>query len=36
VETNPTVIEVDNEPSADLLAKLRAMPGILKVLSFEL
>ncbi len=31
-----TVIEVDTEPSADLLEKLRATPGILRVLSFEL
>jgi D-3-phosphoglycerate dehydrogenase / 2-oxoglutarate reductase len=31
-----TVIEVDTEPSADLLATLRATPGILRVLSFEL
>jgi len=31
-----TVIEVDTEPPADLLAKLRATPGIVRVLSFEL
>jgi len=31
-----TVIEVDTEPSADLLASLRATPGIIRVLSFEL
>jgi D-3-phosphoglycerate dehydrogenase len=31
-----TVIEVDTEPPADLLAKLRATPGIIRVLSFEL
>lgn len=35
-KTAVSVIKVDNEPSADLLAKLRATPGILKVLSFEL
>lgn len=29
------VIEVDNEPSSDLLATLRGTPGILRVLSFE-
>ncbi|MFU8836597.1 MAG: hypothetical protein ACNA7F_15190 [Roseovarius sp.] len=31
-----TVIEVDNEPPASLLASLRAAPGIIRVLSFEL
>ncbi len=31
-----TVIEVDTEPPADLLATLRSTPGILRVLSFEL
>jgi D-3-phosphoglycerate dehydrogenase len=31
-----TVIEVDTEPPADLLATLRAAPGIIRVLSFEL
>ena len=31
-----TVIEVDNEPPASLLAALRAAPGIIRVLSFEL
>jgi D-3-phosphoglycerate dehydrogenase len=31
-----TVIEVDTEPPADLLAQLRATPGIIRVLSFEL
>ena len=31
-----TVIEVDTEPSAELLTKLRATPGIIRVLSFEL
>ena len=31
-----TVIEVDTEPPADLLEKLRATPGIIRVLSFEL
>lgn len=31
-----TVIEVDTEPPADLLASLRATPGIVRVLSFEL
>jgi D-3-phosphoglycerate dehydrogenase len=31
-----TVIEVDTEPPAELLAKLRATPGIIRVLSFEL
>ncbi len=31
-----TVIEVDTEPPAKLLEKLRATPGILRVLSFEL
>ena len=31
-----TVIEVDTEPSAELLEKLRSTPGILRVLSFEL
>lgn len=35
-KTAVTVIEVDNEPSADLLATLRSTPGILRVLSFEL
>lgn len=34
--TAVTVIEVDNEPSAELLATLRGTPGILRVLSFEL
>jgi D-3-phosphoglycerate dehydrogenase / 2-oxoglutarate reductase len=31
-----TVIEVDTEPGAELLSSLRATPGILRVLSFEL
>lgn len=31
-----TVIEVDTEPPADLLEKLRSTPGIIRVLSFEL
>ncbi len=31
-----TVIEVDTEPSAGLLEKLRSTPGIIRVLSFEL
>lgn len=31
-----TVIEVDTEPKADLLDKLRSTPGIIRVLSFEL
>ena len=31
-----TVIEVDTEPSAQLLTDLRATPGIIRVLSFEL
>ena len=31
-----TVIEVDTEPPLDLLEKLRATPGIIRVLSFEL
>ncbi len=31
-----TVIEVDTEPPTELLAKLRATPGIIRVLSFEL
>lgn len=31
-----TVIEVDTEPPAELLAALRAAPGIIRVLSFEL
>ena len=31
-----TVIEVDTEPPAALLASLRAAPGIIRVLSFEL
>ncbi len=31
-----TVIEVDSEPQAELLEKLRATPGIIRVLSFEL
>ncbi|GAA5119009.1 phosphoglycerate dehydrogenase [Luteolibacter yonseiensis] len=31
-----TVIEVDTEPSAELLETLRATPGIIRVLSFEL
>ncbi len=31
-----TVIEVDTEPPASLLAKLRSTPGIVRVLSFEL
>ncbi|KAB2640676.1 MAG: phosphoglycerate dehydrogenase [Verrucomicrobia bacterium] len=31
-----TVIEVDSEPPASLLAQLRGTPGILRVLSFEL
>ncbi len=31
-----TVIEVDSEPPASLLEKLRATPGILRVLCFEL
>lgn len=34
--TEVTVIEVDNEPSAALLESLRATAGILRVLSFEL
>ncbi|MDE0835114.1 MAG: phosphoglycerate dehydrogenase [Akkermansiaceae bacterium] len=35
-KTAVTVIEVDTDPSVELLAKLRGTPGILKVLSFEL
>lgn len=35
-KTAVTVIEVDNEPTADLLATLRSTAGILRVLSFEL
>jgi hypothetical protein len=35
-KTAATVIEVDNEPAADLLATLRSTAGILRVLSFEL
>ena len=31
-----TVIEVDTEPTAELLAQLRATAGIIRVLSFEL
>ena len=31
-----TVIEVDTEPPAELLEKLRSTPGIIRVLSFEL
>jgi predicted amino acid-binding ACT domain protein len=31
-----TVIEVDSEPPLTLLETLRATPGILRVLSFEL
>jgi D-3-phosphoglycerate dehydrogenase len=31
-----TVIEVDTEPPAELLAALRSAPGIIRVLSFEL
>ena len=31
-----TVIEVDTEPPATLLENLRATPGIIRVLSFEL
>ena len=31
-----TVIEVDTEPTTGLLEKLRATPGIIRVLSFEL
>jgi hypothetical protein len=31
-----TVIEVDTEPPAELLATLRSTPGIIRVLSFEL
>ena len=31
-----TLIEVDTEPPADLLEKLRSTPGIIRVLSFEL
>ena len=31
-----TVIEVDTEPPTELLEKLRATPGIIRVLSFEL
>jgi D-3-phosphoglycerate dehydrogenase len=31
-----TVIEVDTEPPAELLNELRATPGIIRVLSFEL
>jgi D-3-phosphoglycerate dehydrogenase / 2-oxoglutarate reductase len=31
-----TVIEVDNEPPAALLEKLRATPGIIRVLGFEM
>jgi D-3-phosphoglycerate dehydrogenase len=31
-----TVIEVDTQPPAALLEKLRATPGIIRVLSFEL
>jgi D-3-phosphoglycerate dehydrogenase len=35
-KTAVTVIEVDNEPSSELLSTLRSTPGILRVLSFEL
>jgi D-3-phosphoglycerate dehydrogenase / 2-oxoglutarate reductase len=35
-KTAVTVIEVDTDPSSELLEKLRATPGILRVLSFEL
>ncbi|MFD2256943.1 phosphoglycerate dehydrogenase [Luteolibacter algae] len=35
-KTAVTVIEVDNEPTPELLKTLRETPGILKVLSFEL
>ena len=35
-KTAVTVIEVDTEPSAELLASLRGTPGITRVLSFEL
>ena len=35
-KTAVTVIEVDTEPPAELLEKLRATPGIIRVLSFEL
>ncbi len=35
-KTAVTVIEVDTEPPAELLEKLRSTPGILRVLSFEL
>jgi D-3-phosphoglycerate dehydrogenase len=35
-KTAVTVIEVDNEPTPELLSSLRSTPGILRVLSFEL
>jgi D-3-phosphoglycerate dehydrogenase len=35
-KTAVTVIEVDNEPTPELLSALRSTPGILRVLSFEL
>ncbi len=35
-KTAVTVIEVDTEPTADLLKNLRSTPGILRVLSFQL
>jgi D-3-phosphoglycerate dehydrogenase / 2-oxoglutarate reductase len=35
-KTAVTVIEVDTDPSSELLEKLRTTPGILRVLSFEL
>ncbi|WP_411827249.1 phosphoglycerate dehydrogenase [Luteolibacter sp. AS25] len=35
-KTAVTVIEVDTEPTAELLGTLRSTPGILRVLSFEL
>lgn len=35
-KTAVTVIEVDNEPTPELLEKLRSTAGILRVLSFEL
>jgi D-3-phosphoglycerate dehydrogenase / 2-oxoglutarate reductase len=35
-KTAVTVIEVDTDPSLELLEKLRTTPGILRVLSFEL
>jgi D-3-phosphoglycerate dehydrogenase / 2-oxoglutarate reductase len=35
-KTAVTVIEVDTDPSPELLEKLRITPGILRVLSFEL